>query len=395
MEKVMGAQQQALLTIVRSGLTGETLPLPEGYNPKRLYQELKRHQVLAVGYLGAMSCGVSKQSPLGTHLFQSYLQCLHYSEQQQTLIDRTCAALDGAGVDYMPLKGCNLKGLYPAPELRTMGDADILIHVEQYDKIRPLMPELGFEEVVESDHELIWQQKYLMLELHKRLIPSYNRDYYRYFGDGWKLATVQNGTRWAMKREDELIYLFTHFAKHYRDGGIGLRHLADLWVFRNACPELDMDYTRRELKKLRLLEFYENVMKTVAAWFGEDEWDEISRLVMRRICGSGAYGTKEDHNLSAVVRDAGGGKSIAKVRVARGAGLVFLPLAEMKKKHPVLEKLPILLPVFWVARILGVLLFRRNRLKKATRDFRAANTQAVSQYQQELDFVGLKFDFEE
>ena len=46
----------------------------------------------------------------------------------------------------MPLKGCNMKALYPSPELRVMGDADILIRVEQYDRIRPIIQSLGFEE---------------------------------------------------------------------------------------------------------------------------------------------------------------------------------------------------------------------------------------------------------
>ncbi len=391
----MNAQQQALLTIVRSGLTGESLTLPEGVEPKQLYQQLSRHQMLAVGYAGASNCGVDKQSPLAGHLFQSYCKCLRHSEQQNKLIETVCAAFDQAGLDYMPLKGYNLKKLYPAPELRIMGDADILIRLEQYDRIRTIMQELGFAETVESDHELIWKQGPLILELHKRLIPSYNKDYHGYFGDGWQLATQRQGTRYAMKREDEQIYLFTHFAKHYRDGGIGLRHLADLRVFRQAFPELDMDYVRRELKKLRLLEFYENVMKAVGAWFGEGQWDEVSRAIIDHVCASGAYGNKDEHDMFAVIREAGEDKTLSQARFARLSRIVFQPLAEMKKKYPVLEKLPVLLPLFWVIRIFTVALFRRNRLKKATQEFRATNTQAVSEYQKKLEFVGLKFEFEE
>lgn len=396
MEKeLMDVQQQGLLTLVRSGLTGERLPLPEGFDLEQAYPELVRHQVLAPGYLGAVNCGVPRRHPVVGQLFQNYCQCLEYSEKQQKLIETVCTAFDRAEVDYMPLKGCNLKGLYPAPELRTMGDADILIRVEQYDTIRPIMQELGFSAVVESDHELTWTQSGLMLELHKRLIPSYNRDYYRYFGDGWRLATRRQGTRYAMKREDELIYLFTHFAKHYRDGGIGLRHLADLWVFLGAYPELDMNYTRRELKKLRLLEFYENVMRVVAAWFDGADRDEKTSVIICRICGSGAYGTKTAHDVSAVIREAGATKTVTRAWFARAGRLVFLPYGEMKKKHPVLGTLPILLPVFWVARIFKVLLFRRDQLKKTAHQFRTANTRAAGRYQQELDFVGLNFDFEE
>lgn len=392
---MMDAQQRGLLTLVRSGLTGEKLPLPEGFDLERAYPELVRHQVLASAYLGAVNCGISKRDPVVARLFQAYCQCLDHSEKQQKLVEKICTAFDRAGVDYMPLKGCSLKGLYPAPELRAMGDADILIRVEQYDRIKPVLPELGFVEKLESDHELIWKHSDLMLELHKRLIPSYNKDYYRYFGDGWQLATVHNGTRWAMKREDEFVYLFTHFAKHYRGGGIGLRHLADLWVFLRAYPELDEDYAKREMQKLKLLTFYENTVRTVRAWFGEADWDETAQFIICRICGSGAYGTREGRDLSDVARETSGGRTVAETRNTWARRLVFQPIGEMKKKYPVLEKAPVLLPLFWVIRIVTVLLFRRRHLKNTANKFRAANTRAVSKYQQELDFVGLNFDFEE
>ena len=36
--------------------------------------------------------------------------------------------------------------------MRTMGDADILIKTEQYEKIIAIMRNAGFKEAVESDH---------------------------------------------------------------------------------------------------------------------------------------------------------------------------------------------------------------------------------------------------
>ena len=132
----------------------------------------------------------------------------------------------------MLLKGTLLKEMYPKKELRAMGDADILIKTEQYDKIKPIMQGLGFEERTESDHELIWRKPQLLLELHKKLIPSYNKDYYAYFGDGWQLGKPNSNFphRFEMSDEDQMIYLFTHFAKHYRDAGIGIRPLPETTI---------------------------------------------------------------------------------------------------------------------------------------------------------------------
>jgi segregation and condensation protein B len=169
------------------------------------------------------------------------------------------------GVDFMLLKGVWLKPLYPQSDLRPMGDVDILIKNEQYDIIRPLMLQMGYREILESDHELIWDKPgVLHVELHKRLIPSYNKDYYAYFGDGWRLAQPTAGSEHDMRAEDQFVYLFTHYAKHYRDAGIGIRHLMDLHVFLKAKPDLDRHYMETELEKLQLLTFCRHSLETLA-----------------------------------------------------------------------------------------------------------------------------------
>ena len=207
-------------------------------------------------------------------LFQKYCRHLQISEAQLRQVKRICAAFEENGIDYLPLKGCRMKGLYPKPELRFMGDADILIRTEQYPAVIPIMEALGFAEGAESDHELHWKHPELNLELHKRLIPTYNQDFYRYFGDGWGRAIRCSGHGWEMKPEDEWIYLFLHFTKHFRDGGIGCRHVIDLWVYLRHHDHMDDSYIRAELKRLQLLEFHENMRRLLAVWFEEAKTDE-------------------------------------------------------------------------------------------------------------------------
>ena len=58
--------------------------------------------------------------------------------------------------------------------MRTMGDADILIKTEQYERIVPIMNRLGYLPGVESNHEYVWDKKNMLhVELHKMLIQSY------------------------------------------------------------------------------------------------------------------------------------------------------------------------------------------------------------------------------
>lgn len=259
----MNDVQRGLALLMKSAITGEACALPETFSMEKASDTIKRHKIATLAYDGAIRCGIERNLPEMQRLFQEYCRIMLHSEGQLRAVTEICRAFDENGIDYMPLKGCNLKRIYPKPELRQMGDADILVRKEQYARIRLILRSMGFEEGMESDHEWVWHRKDLYLELHRRLIPSYNEDYYAHFGDGWRLAKCSQGTRYALSREDEFIFIFTHFAKHFRDGGAGCRYVLDLWVYRRQYPDMDEGYIRGELERLQLNEFYENICRIV------------------------------------------------------------------------------------------------------------------------------------
>lgn len=391
----MNQTQQGVITLLRSAVTAEKLPLPEGFDWDAAMALVKAHHISPLVYEGAVNCGVDNSLPQMQKLFQMSCKNLLVSESQLRSIDQLCAAFEEAGIDYMPVKGCNMKKRYPKPELRAMGDADILIRMEQYDRIRPIVASLGFEEHMESDHELIWRSNILELELHKRLIPSYNKDYFHYFGDGWRLAKVKNGCRWSMTPEDEYIYLFTHFAKHYRDGGIGLRHVLDLWVYERSVPAMDEKYLRKELDKLQLWQFRQNVCQLIRAWFCGEVLDEVTAFLSDFVFDSGSWGKSEARDLAFGVRDAESAGSVQKGKLMRELKILFPPMFNMKQLFPILKKLPVLLPVFWLVRWVKILLFRRERIAYQRRRLQQRDAEKIETYQQALNYVGLDFRFKE
>jgi hypothetical protein len=386
--------QQGILTLVKSAIMDQPFPLPSGFALEDAIDLSREHELTPLICEGAVNCGIHN-TPVFRSLLQESCQHLLASERQAGLVRSIFRTFNENGIDYMPVKGCLMKQRYPKHEFRPMGDADILVRTEQYDQIRPLMLQLGFKEDAESNHEYIWNSVSLHVELHKRLVPSYNKDYYSYFGDGWRLASSKQGTRYAMKPEDELIYLFVHMAKHYRDGGIGCRQLVDLWVHRRCFPEMDEEYLRRELKKLQLLEFYDNILRTLKVWFEDGKADEITELITSFIFASGAWGHEEIHLLSEAVKN----RKLA--GSAWGGKLRFLiinafpPYLNMAMDFPVLKKAPWLLPLMWPVRWLDLLFFRRQRMLEKRELMRNATDDKVQAYQQQLNAVGLDFRFRE
>ena len=392
---MLDIQQKGVVTLVRNALLNQDNKMPEGFDFGAAVALAKKHGILNIAYYGAVNAGISQTDSVMQGLFMYSCQGVARSTQQLYELERLFEAFEKNGIDFMPLKGAVLKNLYLKTDMRTMGDGDILIKPEQYDKIKPIMEKLGFIEGLESDHELVWSKKSLLLELHKHLIPSYFKDYYEYFGNGWGRAQLKGDFkyRYCYSNEDEFVYLFSHFAKHYRDGGIGIKHLCDIFVFLKCHPELDMKYIETELSRLRLFEFYKNILATLDCWFEKGEFDEKSAFITKTIFDSGAFGTKENHNVSKAVKASKTAGSARGGKNRRVRQTYFPGLSNMKKKYPVLNKAPFLLPVMWIVRGIGSI--GNGKLKSNAQALKELTPEKIESFQESLLYVGLDYNFKE
>lgn len=388
----MNNLQIGITGLVRSAVNGEKTVLPNDFNWSAALRLAKRHQIIPLIYYGIINSEIRIPEDVFAQIENISYKSIAVSHSQLYELENLYRAFERSGIEYMPLKGAVIKQLYPRPEMRTMGDADILIKTEQYEKIRDIMRNAGFKEADESDHELIWNKSNIHLELHKRLIPTYNKDYYAYYGDGWKLAVPDTGSRYKMSDEDTFIYIFTHYAKHYRDGGIGIRHITDLYIYLSAKPDLNKKYIEAELKKLKLLDFYNNTLHTLNVWLNGERSDEMSDFITEKIFESGSYGTYKAHIMSGAVRAS---KSGGNVRIKRIVKLIFLPYKYMCDKYPVLKKTPFLLPLMWLVRIADVIFNKRDKIARQRKELDYITEDKIAKYKKELNFVGLDFNFKE
>ncbi|MBE6715156.1 MAG: hypothetical protein E7575_07785 [Ruminococcaceae bacterium] len=391
----MTKQQRGIILLIRSALTGLGQELPADFDLTSAFDTAKKHGITPLVYYGARKCGVDTAPETVQRAFTVVCQSIMADEKQRAELTKLLDAFDRHNIKYMPLKGVNLKPLYPTPEMRMMGDADILISPQQYsDLIKPLMLELGFDEGAESDHELIWNKPSLHVELHKRLIPSYNKDYYAYFGDGWNLAKIKDDAteRYSMTNEDEFIYIFTHFAKHYRDSGIGLRHMTDLWVYGSAHRDMNREYIITELSKLQLDKFFDNIERTLKCWFGDGASDNITDFITETVFSSGKYGRAQTSFVSSALKESKSNLNACKIKRRRLLRSLFPSLEVMRGFYPVLEKVPLLLPILWPVHFFKRL-FTKNKLKHYVNRMNSIDDGKISDYQRELNFVGLDFNF--
>lgn len=388
----MNKRNETIITLIKRAILKSEDPVPTDLDYGALFRDAKVAQILPLVFEGLPDDAPIPDSARNEFTLGVYKSILA-SQKQCEALQRIEQAFTTEGIDYMLLKGAALRDLYPRSELRMMGDLDILIRVEQYDRIRRVMMELGFIQGKETDHELNWRKgSCVFVELHKRIVPSYNSDFYAYYGDGWRFAKIKcDGTRYAMRPEDELVYLICHLSKHFRDGGIGVRQFVDIWLFVRKHPNLNQKYIRGELKQLHLLRFYDNVLAAVLAWFEDGEGNAATPLITERMLESGAFGAAKNTAAAAALRLTKQHANAEEAKRAEAFRLVFMPYRQMIIKYPVLKCAPVLLPVMWVVRWCDALFLKRKNVRFQRQRLKAINKDVVDTYQNELNLFGLEY----
>ncbi len=385
--------QRGFLSLIRAAMTEAFPELGEGFDYRAAYTVAEQQQIVPLVYYGAMKDPTFMHHPASRLFFERSCVYIGHSADQSDTVQRIFDAFEAAGIAYMPLKGTLLKPFYPAPEMRVMADADILIRMEEYSRIKKVMGELGCTYLGESDHEYNWVTATgLHIELHKRLIPSYNEDYYAYYGDGWRLAVQEEvgSFRYRMRPEDLLIYLFTHFAKHYRDQGAGMKYVIDFYIFRQRYPKLDTAYLARELENLQLYDFYVNIFHMLEVWFDGAESTELTDYLTDKIFSDGVFGRSELGVISDGLKLS---KSTRSVKAKKKWQLFFPSYRVMKSRYPVLQNWAILLPIFWLIRLVDLAIHHRERYRIKMSQLDQLSDENISQYQRDLNYVGLDYNF--
>lgn len=385
--------ERDIISIVKASLLDTVPTVSAEFDPKIAYALAVKHQIVPLIYYGLAK--TDKLGVTGTKFLMSTASLTQYSvtqlQEAQSFFDR----LDMAQIPYLKMKGTILKKLYRFPEMRMMSDIDVYVKMERYEEIKAILTDLGFTYKTESNHEVIWEKGKVVIELHKRLIPSYTKDLFSYFGDNpWdRLIQVdQNRFEYKMNENDTYIYLFTHFAKHYRDGGIGIKFLTDFYVYEKY-NQLDYSYIEGELDKIGMLNFYQNTKKVLDVWFFDKNGDELTDFITDKIFASSAYGEKKAKLEAEALRLSKNSKSVKAGKRKRKLQMIFPPYSQMCGKYPFLKGWAILLPLMWLVRIISALFKRGSGAIDSMNSLDNVSNEQIERYDAELHYVGIPYNF--
>lgn len=352
--KTAGNTEQGLVYLCACAVNG-TVPDPgriETLDLEQLYQTAERHQLVSAAGMALEQAGIRTDA---------FTQAVARAQRKIALLDadrgRVLAALEQAGIWYMPLKGALLKDMYPRYGMRQMSDNDILFDSGRRADLRKIMEGLGFstEKYEKEEHDVYYRKPVSNFEMHVQLINSVQHaaltEYYRDVKN--RLVKDEgNGYGYHFTDNDFYLYLVAHEYVHYSQGGTGLRSLLDIFVFlKKKGKDLEWDYIRRETEKMGIGEF-EPVNRSLSQHlFAEEPLTEAEKQMLAYTFSSGAYGTVE-HATENLIREKG--------RAGFFLSRLTLPREEMLRQYPVLRKAPVLYPVMWTWRLIRKF-FTNNR----------------------------------
>lgn len=325
---------------------------------RKLIALAQRHKVAnLLGYAAELAADPSVKAQLRDLLVRGTVVSnaqLYEAEQLQRRFEEK-------GICHMALKGISTKRYYPQPDMRTMGDLDILCKPEQQAQVKAAMESLGFTDFREArKHDHYRKPPFVHVEIHREMVAA-DSPYSAYYADIWNRGDLKPGCAYTyrMSATDGLIFALIHLAEHLKEGGAGLRFIMDMYVY-NRLEEIDRGYLREELTKLGLWAFFENVAALAECWFGlnppplDQDRQAVIQMFGEFILAGGVFGTKEDGDALGVQRNG---------RLRFLLRSCFPGYREMRSMFPWLGRWPILLPFGWILRAVRSLLYRRENVK--------------------------------
>lgn len=261
-----------------------------------LYKISKRH------FLNAICCMALEEAGIKN---DSFITAKNKAIRKNLLLDadrmKLTAFLDKNEIWYLPLKGIILKDLYPKSGMRQMSDNDILFDRKFQKQVYDYFISNGYtaESYGKTHHDTYLKEPVYNYEMHTSLMSELTKPLWYEYYKNVRERLICDGYSCRFSDEDFYIYITVHTAKHFENGGTGLRSLLDTYVYLKAKENsLDFEYIKAECEKLGIAEFEKSIRKLAKKVFGTEftpeSLTEEERNMLEYFLGSGAYGTQKN-----------------------------------------------------------------------------------------------------
>ena len=313
-------------------------------------------------------------------LKQSYSKTVFHYVRMTAAFQDLKKSFQSNGIPFLTVKGLLVGSLYPVPELRTMGDLDIITTSEDRHRARSVLESLGYD-VETGIMEWRARRDIVLIELHDCLHYAENGYRAELFNSFFSNCDQEEEYCYKLKEEYHFVFLIDHLRKHFDYHGVGFRQFMDIAVFAQKASDLDWAWIQAVLENLELLKFTKTVFAMIREW-----WDvempapiisaELDQTFIEQstelIIKNGVFGFKNDDHWKYALSG-----SVRSIHAPALLKPVVRGIREVCKPYEVMIKYPYcsfainrkyLLPAAWGRRLIYLM---RNKKKESLKAIRS------------------------
>lgn len=314
---MMTHSQKMLLKIIRRALWQENLSL-EASAWDEVESLAEQQGVLWMLYPGTKGTVVPKEKLLEWR--NAAITGIWQNESINALQKKLLAHLKDKRIRSVILKGTSCSRYYVAPNMRTLGDIDILVDRENIDAVADYLCTQGFEKMsTEHKFHIGFSNDAITVEVHYHCtdLPMGKgtdaaRNAEKNFLDHIEIAEI-DGMRFPVLSEThQALMLLMHMERHMQEDGIGLRQLCDWAAFVHGTDHQHWEQTIPLLKSCGLFLYAKVVMNACMTYLGlkcdDLAWanpvnTQLAEALMQDVFRRGNCGRADDQNVGSLFSD--------------------------------------------------------------------------------------------
>lgn len=372
---------RVLIDVIKAQIKGEIYIFSENTDFLKVHKLSERHKVtplVAPSVIASEFASDEIKAIFKKELFR----CAARHAAQEKEAEELSELFVKEGIKHCFLKGAKVSKFYDNPDMRFMLDMDVYIESGKAEAAAKILVERGYEyENYEDAKDAGYVKKpFLNFELHKELKYDYDKGYEYYKGAFERMEIAENGYTMNMTKEDFYVYILSHVAHHFQSAGTGIKSIVDHYYLKKKLkPQCDAEFLEKALVATGLTIFNSKMDELVDCWFGEKAADENINETTDYIILSGVFGNQTNYYLSGIIVRGEYSEKKSSYFLSR----IFLPMNLMRKRYPVLKKIPFLLPLMWVIRIFSSL----GNGKKYTEEAKKIGSIDESEKDTQMEFL--------
>lgn len=290
------------------------------------------------------------------------LQNMQKIKEQHSILD----LLQSSNIACAILKGSSINVLYPTPDVRSLGDIDILVKIEDYDKAGNLLLASGFHGKTSStSYHAVYCKSGVQVEIHKD-VTNYPDNEAGKATMAFMQEALSNVETSSYNEYDfpvldcahQTVALLVHMVRHSVYGGIGFRQLCDWAAFvHKALAVQNFSMMEAVLKQCGLLRYAKVATRVCVLYLGLPEHDcpwchDVDVSVCEAFLydvfqnGNNVARTAEQNNTLLFLNK----RSVSEKQKGMLLSLYENLAARVKKEHRLCNRFPALIPGFILAR---------------------------------------------